>query len=127
MDFEMVFALLQSFVALLAVIVLAYVVLRAGKKLTAGPKNYVRIVEKTALSKDSYLAIAQVGSQYHLISVTSGEVRILKDIDAAEVEAVLEAKRLQFEENPLKKFMDGKGQLAEISLKKLLDRRKHRV
>lgn len=127
MDFEMVFALLQSFVALLAVIALAYVVLRAGKRLTAGPKNYVRIVEKTALSKDAYLAIAQVGLQYHLISVTSGEVRILRDIDAMEVEAVLEAKRLQFEENPLKKFMDGKGQLAEISLKKLMDRRKHRV
>lgn len=127
MDFEMVFALLQSFVALLAVIVLAYVVLRAGKKLTAGPKNYVRIVEKTALSRDSYLAIAQVGSQYHLISVTSGEVRILKDIDTAEVEEALEAKRQQFENNPLKKFMEGKGQLAEISLKKMSDRRKHRV
>jgi flagellar protein FliO/FliZ len=127
MNFEMVFALLQSFVALLAVIVLAYVVLRAGKKLTSGPKNYVRIVEKTVLSKDSYLAIAQVGSDYHLISVTSGEIRILKDIDALDVEAVLEAKRLQFEENPVKKFIDGKGQLAETSLKRLLDRRKHRV
>lgn len=127
MEFEMVFALLQSFVALLAVIALAYVVLRAGKRLTAGPKNYVRIVEKTVLSKDSYLAIAQVGSAYHLISVTSGEVRILKDIDAMEVEAVLEAKRLQFEENPLKKFMDERGQAAWNPLKKLLDGRKRRV
>lgn len=127
MEFEMVFALLQSFVAFLAVIALAYVVLRAGKKLTAGPKNYVRIVEKTVLSKDSYLAIAQVGTDYHLISVTSGEIRILKDLGAEDVEAALETKRLQFEENPLKKFIDGKGQLAGTSLKKLTDRRKHRV
>lgn len=127
MEFEMLFAVLQSFVALLAVIVLAYVVLRAGKRLTAGPKNYVRIVEKTPLSRDSYLAIAQVGLQYHLISVTSGEIRILKDLDATEVEETLEAKRRQLTEHPLKKFMDAKGQSAVNPLKDLMDRRKRRV
>lgn len=127
MEFEMVFAVLQSFVALLAVIVLAYVVLRAGKRLTAGPRNYVRIVEKTPLSRDSYLAIAQVGSQYHLISVTSGEIRILKDLGAPEVEAVLEAKRLQLAENPLKTFMDKKGQFAAKPIRKIMDWRKSHV
>lgn len=106
MGFEMVFALLQSFVSLLAVIALAYFVLRAGKRLTTGGQSYVRIVEKTALARESFLAVAQVGSDYHLISVTSGEVRILKDLDASEVEAALEAKRKQLEENPLKKLMD---------------------
>lgn len=105
MDMEMLGILLQTLAALAAVIGLAYVVLRFGKKVTEGQKTVVRILEKTPLGNQSYLAVAQVGKTYHLISVTSGQVSLLKELDPLEVEDVLEEKKLQLEENPLTKFV----------------------
>jgi len=105
MDFEILFTLLQTIAALAAVIGLAYVVLRGGKKLMPGGNNYVTIVEKTPLTNQSYMAVAKVGGTYHLISVTQGDVKILKDLASLEVERVIEERNLRFEENPLNKLM----------------------
>lgn len=105
MDYKMVFSLIQTFLALGAVLALAYVVLRFGKKVTDGSQSYIKIVEKTMLSNQSFLAVIKVGNDYHLASVTSGEVKILKDLDRSEVEVALEAKRLQALENPIAKLM----------------------
>ncbi|WP_312651456.1 flagellar biosynthetic protein FliO [Proteiniclasticum sp.] len=105
MDFKMIFSLMQTFLALAAVLALAYVVLRFGKKVTDGSRGYVSIVEKTMLTNQSFLAVIKVGDDYHLASVTSGDVKILKDLDRVEVEMALERKRLRVEENPLAKMM----------------------
>ncbi len=105
MDFKMIFSLIQTFLALAAVLALAYVVLRFGKKVTDGSRGYVSIVEKTMLTNQSFLAVIKVGDDYHLASVTSGDVKILKDLDRVEVEMALERKRLRVEENPLAKMM----------------------
>ncbi len=96
---------MQTFLALAAVLALAYVVLRFGKKVTDGSRGYVSIVEKTMLTNQSFLAVIKVGDDYHLASVTSGDVKILKDLDRVEVEMALERKRLRVEENPLAKMM----------------------
>lgn len=96
---------MQTFLALAAVLALAYVVLRFGKKVTDGSRGYVSIVEKTMLTNQSFLAVIKVGDDYHLASVTSGDVKILKDLDRMEVEMALERKRLRVEENPLAKMM----------------------
>lgn len=105
MDFEMIFSLFQTFLALAAVLALAYGVLRLGKKVTDANQGYVSIVEKTMLTNQSFLAVIKVGEDYHLASVTSGEVKILKDLKREDVEGVLEAKRQRAEENPLAKLM----------------------
>ncbi len=105
MDFKMIFSLIQTFLALAAVLALVYVVLRFGKKVTDGSRGYVSIVEKTMLTNQSFLAVIKVGDDYHLASVTSGDVKILKDLDRVEVEMALERKRLRVEENPLAKMM----------------------
>lgn len=105
MNFEVLFKLLQTFVALLAVIALAYVVLRSGRKLSMGNQYLVTILEKTTLSNQSYLAVIKVGANYHLISVTSGNISILKDMDREEVEQILEEKKKKLEENPMNKLM----------------------
>lgn len=104
MDFKMIFSLIQTFLALAAVLALAYVVLRFGKKVTDGSQGYVKIVEKTMLTNQSYLAVIKVGEDYHLASVTQGDVKILKDLRRDEVEEALEARRLRIEENPLAKI-----------------------
>lgn len=105
MNFEVLFKLLQTFVALLAVIALAYVVLRSGRKLSMGNQYLVTILEKTTLSNQSYLAVIKVGANYHLISVTSGNISILKDMEREEVEQILEEKKKKLEENPMNKMM----------------------
>lgn len=125
MDLDMLFALLQTFVALMAVIALAYLALRFGRRLNTGNSNFVKILEKTTMSNHSYLAVAQVGSEYHLVSVTSGEIKILKDLNAEEVEASLEEKRKHFEENPINnKLTELMKQLQEGPINKLKQARK---
>jgi len=104
MDFKTIFSLIQTFFALAFVLGLAYVVLRFGKRVTDGNATYVKIIEKTMLTNQSYLAVIKVGKDYHLASVTSGEVKILRDLDRKEIEEVLEEKRMKLEENPLAKF-----------------------
>lgn len=105
MNIEVLFKLLQTFVALLAVIALAYVVLRSGRKLSMGNQYLVTILEKTTLSNQSYLAVIKVGANYHLISVTSGNISILKDMEREEVEQILEEKKKKLEENPMNKLI----------------------
>ncbi|MBO1265374.1 FliO/MopB family protein [Proteiniclasticum sp. SCR006] len=101
MDLKLIFSLIQTFLALAFVLGLAYVVLRFGKKVTNGNTTYVRIIEKTMLTNQSFLAVIKVGEDYHLASVTSGEVKILKDLNKEEIEEVLEEKQRKLEENPL--------------------------
>ena len=101
MDLKLIFSLIQTFLALAFVLGLAYVVLRIGKKVTNGNTTYVRIIEKTMLTNQSFLAVIKVGGDYHLASVTSGEVKILKDLNKEEIEEVLEEKQRKLEENPL--------------------------
>jgi len=106
MDFDLIFSLMETFLALAAVLALAYFVLRFGKRVTDGGGGYVKIVEKTPLTSQSFLAVIKVGEDYHLASVTSGEVKILKDLDRQEMEASLEARRRQLSENPLAKVLE---------------------
>ncbi len=115
MGFEILFKLLQTFVALLAVIALAYVVLRSGRKLSDGNHHLVTVLEKTTLSNQSYIAVIKVGTNYHLISVTSGNISILKDMETAEVEQILEEKKKKLEENPVNKLLQ-----MELPMSKLL-------
>lgn len=104
MDLQLIFSLVQTFFALAFVLGLAYVVLRFGKRVTDGNATYVRIIEKTMLTNQSYLAVIKVGKDYHLASVASGEVKILRDLDRKEIEEVLAEKSRKLEENPLAKF-----------------------
>jgi hypothetical protein len=54
------------------------------------------------------------------MSVTSGEIKILKDISAEEVEAAMEEKRRQFEENPINNKLAEAMKLIEESTKQIL-------
>jgi|GEM_PF-820922 len=132
MNFEVLFKLLQTFVALLAVIALAYVVLRSGRKLSDGNHHLVTILEKTTLSNQSYLAVIKVGTNYHLISVTSGNISILKDMETEEVEKILEEKKKKLEENPINKLMQIENPISKLMqmwknpISKLMQMRKNR-
>lgn len=131
MGFEILFKLLQTFVALLAVIALAYVVLRSGRKLSDGNHHLVTVLEKTTLSNQSYIAVIKVGTNYHLISVTSGNISILKDMETEEVEQILEEKKKKLEENPMNKLMQMDHPMSRLlqmehPIKKLKQMRKNR-
>ena len=121
MNFEILFKVLQTFVALLAVIALAYFVLRSGRKLTDGNNQLVTVIEKTTLSNQSYMAVIKAGTKYHLISVTSGNISILKDMETEEVEQILEEKKKKLEQNPMNKLMQ-----IENLINKLKQMRKNR-
>jgi len=125
MDLEILFALLQTVLALAAVIALAYLVLRMARRLNTGSGSLVQIIEKTNLSSNSYLAVAKIGAEYHLISVTSGDIKILKELSAGEVEEALEEKRKHFEENPINSRLSSLMKQAEKGqTKKMMQARK---
>lgn len=131
MNFEILFKVLQTFMALLAVIVLAYFVLRSGRKLSDGNHNLVTVLEKTTLSNQSYIAVIKVGTSYHLISVTSGNISILKDMETEEVEQILEEKKKKLEENPMNKLIQMDHPMSKLMqignpINKLKQMRKNR-
>lgn len=101
MDMETLITIVKTLAALLIVLALAYVTLRNGKSLLAKDNGFIGLVEKVPLSNNAFLAVARIGKDYHLISVNSGETKILKDLDGEEVSAVLEDKMKLMQKNPL--------------------------
>ncbi|MBF7096311.1 FliO/MopB family protein [Alkalibacter mobilis] len=105
MDFEMFFALLQTFAALGAVIALAYVTIRFARRINQGTLSYIKIIEKMPLSNQGYLAVVKVGGGYDLIGVSGNEIKLIKELDPAEVEKIIDEKSRRLDENPLEKFI----------------------
>lgn len=120
MDFKIVWQLIQTLIALAVVIALAYLVLKAGNKIYSRNNNFIKIIEKTNLSNHSYIAVAKIGKNYCLMSVTQNEIKILKDISPEEIETVMQEKKQMHDE---KKALDIK---VSSMLDKLTQVRKNR-
>ena len=104
MDWELIGSLMQTFMALIAVLILAYVVLRFTKRISIGQSRYIEILEKVPLHNQTFLAVVRVGQEYFLASVTSSEVKILKEVSKEDMEALLVARSKMLEENPLMSY-----------------------
>lgn len=98
---ELILSFLKMIFGLVTVLALLYVVLRFGRKMNYGGSQYIQMVEKVPLSNQAFLTVVRVGKSYHLASVSSGKVDLLKELPAEEVEEMLERRNSQLEENPL--------------------------
>jgi flagellar biogenesis protein FliO len=98
---ELILSFLKMILGLVAVLSLLYVVLRFGKKMNYGGNQYIQMVEKAPLTNQAFLAVIRVGKSYHLASVSSGKVELLKELPSDEVEELLERRRSQLEGNPM--------------------------
>ncbi len=101
MDFKLILQIFQILLALAFVLSLSYMVLRMTKKLTDGNARYMKIIEKTPLGKDSYLAVMKIGEEYELVSVTAGNIVMVREIPKEEIEKILQDKEDMITNNPI--------------------------
>lgn len=83
---------LQTIIALIAVIGLANISLKLLNKYMVKENKIIRILEKTSISNSSSLAVVEISGSYYLMSFTQNENKILKELDLEEIEDMLREK-----------------------------------
>ena len=98
-------SILQTLVVLSLVIVLAHVSLKLLNKYMIKQNNIIKVWEKTTVNTNSSLGIVEVSGKYYLMSFTQNENKILKELNAKEIEEMLIEKEdsLDLKENPIYK------------------------
>jgi flagellar protein FliO/FliZ len=83
--------LLKVIIFLPFTVLLIYLVLKYGGSSALKIQNgkFLKIIEKTSLSKDSSIVIASIGKKYYLISSTSSRNEILMELDQDEINEYL--------------------------------------
>lgn len=104
MDFKFMLQMIQILLALAFVLSLSYGVLRMTKKLTDGNARYMKVIEKTPLGKDAYLAVMKIGEEYELVSVTSGNIVMVRGIPKEDMEKILKDKEDMITSNPISTY-----------------------
>lgn len=89
-------SILQLFLVLPIILLLIYISLKiGGKKLDALNKNrYIKIIERTALSKDSGIYLIKLGQEYYVAASNNGSVEIIKELSKDEVVKLEENKEI---------------------------------
>ncbi|WFA07888.1 flagellar biosynthetic protein FliO [Tissierella sp. Yu-01] len=90
-----IFAILQTIIVLVIVIVLANLFLKLLNKNMIRNQRIIKIIERTNVFNNSAVGIVQICGKYYLMSFTDRDNKILKELDEVEVESYLE----EFKEN----------------------------
>ena len=78
-------------VSLGVVLGLFWLVARTGsRRFSGGARNLVRVRGRQSLSRTSSLAVVEVGSRVLVVGVSDGGVRLLTELDPAELDTVAE-------------------------------------
>ncbi|WP_242851258.1 flagellar biosynthetic protein FliO [Clostridium sp. DMHC 10] len=77
------------------IILLIYVSLKYGGSKFQGMQNekYIKVLEKTSLSKDTSLLVIKIGSKGYIMSSTTSKTEILMEIDGEELSAIEKVKK----------------------------------
>lgn len=126
MDFKFILQIFQILLALAFVLSLSYMALRMTKKLTDGNARYMKIVEKTTLGKDSYLAIIKIGEGYELVSVAQGNIQMIREIPKEEMEKLITDREAMIKNNPMATYFKKAKKNESHNLTALLQKVKTR-
>lgn len=124
MDLKFILQILQILFALAFVLSMSYGVLRMTKKLTDGNAHYMKIIEKMPLGKEAYLAVMKIGDTYELVSVTSGNLTLLREVDKEAMDKILQDREDMLTKNPLATYLK---QTKNPALTSLLRKMKMRM
>lgn len=83
-----------------------------GMKVTTSSK-YVKVIERTQLSKDTYIVVLRVGNEGIVMLTSSGHTEKLKDITKEEIEEI---------ENKKQESLDEMGKIYEKILSSSKDK-----
>lgn len=79
-----------------AIILLIYVLLKYGGGRLQGMQNgrYIKVLEKTPLSKETSLMVIKLGSKAYVVSSTVSKTEILMEISNEDLNAIEEEKKI---------------------------------
>jgi len=108
MDF--IFMILRLIGALIVVFGLLIIILKYSKKGldSSTRRSYTKIVDRTQISKDSFIVVLRVGKEGMVILTSSGHTQKLKDLSEEEINKAEEDKQEAFKEmtKAYDKFID---------------------
>ena len=111
MGIEGIFSLIQILIVLIIVIIFANYVLKYLNKYMVGRNKIVKIVERVAVNKNSYISIVKICRKYNLMSFNENRNEILKELDVKEINDLVE----EFEDEGRDYFEMGKTLAKKIS------------
>ena len=111
MGIEGIFSLIQILIVLIIVILFANYVLKYLNKYMVGRNKIVKIVERVAVNKNSYISIVKICRKYYLMSFNENRNEILKELDVKEINDLVE----EFEDEGRDYFEMGKTLAKKIS------------
>ena len=108
MDF--IFMILRLIGALIIIFGLMIIVLKYSKKGidSTTRRNYTKIIDKTQISKDSFIVVLRVGNEGMVLLTSTGHTQKLKDLSEEEINKAEADKQEAFDEmtKAYDKFVD---------------------
>ncbi|MCR3757834.1 flagellar biosynthetic protein FliO [Clostridium felsineum] len=93
---EIFFMLIKIIIFLPIVILLIYLSLKYGGSKLQNIQNgrFLKIIEKTPISKENSIIVAQMGEKAYVLSSTQGKIEILKELTENELLMLKENKNI---------------------------------
>lgn len=87
---EMIKGIFTALLTLVIIILILYLTFVCTKLIGRGAiqrnkSRYMKIVDQMVLGQDKSIAIVQIGEQYHLIGISSSQITMLSELDAAQL------------------------------------------
>lgn len=92
LDMSTFLIILKTIFILIAVIFLANFLLRLANSQLKRSNKMINIIERVQLNNTSSLNVVEICGEYYLMSSTDKSNELLKELDKAEVERILEMK-----------------------------------
>jgi len=107
---DLFFMSLRLIVALIVIFGLMIIILKYSKKGidSTTKRNYTKIIDKTQISKDSFIVVLRVGKEGMLLLTSTGHTQKLKDLSEEEINKAEADKQEAFKEmtKAYDKFID---------------------
>lgn len=90
MDLSSVLSILKTIVVLLIIIAMANLSLKYLNRYMNKQNKVIKIIERVSVNNDSALTIVDICGKYYLMSFTSTENKILRELDEEEIQYINE-------------------------------------
>ena len=90
MGFEFWKMIFNIVIVLPFILLLIYITLKygGGKMQRLNKGRYIKVVEKTALSKDNALLLVKIGEKPYVVSSSNGKVEVVLELSKEEIESI---------------------------------------
>lgn len=90
MNISSILYVIQTIVVLIIVIALANISLKFANKYMIKQSKIIKVIERVSVNNNSALSVVNICGTYYLMSLTSGDNKILKELAKEEVESIIE-------------------------------------